>query len=75
MSVRRRDLEQATPSAWRGFAAGQWQQRIDVRDFIQRNYTPYAGQADFLAGPTQRTQRLWHKVQTLLQAEREKGVL
>ncbi len=75
MSVRRQEMEQVAPAAWRGFAAGRWQQRIDVRDFIQRNYTPYAGQADFVADPTRRTQRLWHKVETLLQTEREKGVL
>ena len=41
--------------AWRGFVAGPWQDGIDVRDFIQRNYTPYAGDAGFLAGPTART--------------------
>ena len=75
MSVPQENMAQPSTHPWRGFSAGSWQQRIDVRDFIQRNYTPYAGQADFLAGPTQRTQRLWHKVQTLLQAERENGVL
>ena len=40
---------------WQGFAGGRWQQRIDVRDFIQANYTPYTGDAAFLAGPTGRT--------------------
>ena len=41
-----------TEEAWRGFVAGPWQDGIDVRDFIQRNYTPYTGDAGFLAGPT-----------------------
>ena len=44
-----------TMDAWRGFVAGPWQDGVDVRDFIQRNYTPYAGDAAFLAGPTPRT--------------------
>lgn len=46
-------------AAWDGFVAGRWQDGIDVRDFIQRNYTPYEGEADFLAGPTRRTTDLW----------------
>ena len=41
-------------TAWEGFAAGRWQEAIDVRDFIQRNYSPYEGDASFLAGPTER---------------------
>jgi formate C-acetyltransferase len=48
--------------AHEGFTGGLWQQRIDVRDFIQRNYTPYEGDGAFLAGPTERTQALWEKV-------------
>ena len=40
----------AQPAAWTGFVAGPWQDQIDVRDFIQRNYTPYTGDASFLAG-------------------------
>ena len=46
-----------TTEAWRGFVAGPWQDGVDVRDFIQRNYTPYTGEASFLAGPTPRTTR------------------
>ena len=43
--------------AWNGFAAGEWQRSIDVRSFIQKNWTPYLGDDAFLAGPTQRTRR------------------
>jgi formate C-acetyltransferase len=52
-----------------------WQSRINVRDFIQRNYTPYEGDASFLAGPTERTKKVWEKLQPLLAEERKKGVL
>ena len=62
------------PSAWSGFAAGPWQDAIDVRDFIQRNYTPYAGDASFLEGPTARTTRVWETLSGMFPAEREKGV-
>ena len=41
-------------TAWRDFAPGSWQQRVNVREFIQRNYTPYEGDGAFLAGPTGR---------------------
>ena len=58
---------------WKGFCPGAWQQTVDVRDFIQKNYTPYEGDGGFLAGPTQRTGRLMEKVNALLKAEREKG--
>ncbi|KAF0813899.1 Formate acetyltransferase [Andreprevotia sp. IGB-42] len=56
--------------AWHNFGAGRWQQQINVRDFIQRNYTPYDGDAGFLADPTERTLLLWGKLCTLLQQER-----
>ena len=45
--------------AWNGFAAGEWQRSIDVRSFIQKNWTPYLGDDAFLAGPTQRTKAVW----------------
>ncbi|MFM8331337.1 MAG: formate C-acetyltransferase [Candidatus Methylumidiphilus sp.] len=61
--------------AWRGFAAGEWQRRVAVRDFIQQNYTPYTGDGGFLAPATARTQHLWAKLSVLLQEERAKGVL
>ncbi|MBW9210641.1 formate C-acetyltransferase [Mumia sp. zg.B21] len=59
---------------WEGFVDGPWQTRIDVRDFIQRNYTPYDGDSTFLAGPTERTSALWRRVSSLFPEEREKGV-
>lgn len=61
--------------AWRGFAPGHWTTRVNVRDFIQRNYTPYEGDASFLAGATDRTKKVWETLTPLLAQEREKGVL
>ncbi|MBD0322645.1 MAG: formate C-acetyltransferase [Aldersonia sp.] len=61
-------------AAWDGFVAGPWQDVIDVRDFIQRNYTPYEGDASFLVGPTERTTALWGKLAAMFPAEREKGI-
>ena len=58
---------------WRTFAPGPWQETIDVRDFIQRNYIPYLGDASFLAPPTPRTQALLAKLEALLARERELG--
>jgi formate C-acetyltransferase len=63
------------PSCWRSFSGNRWQKEIDVRDFVQRNYTPYEGDDSFLAGPTQRTQEVWNIILGLLKQEREKGVL
>ena len=47
---------------WRGFTGGRWQRHVDVSDFIQANYTPYPGDAAFLAGPTERTCALWARI-------------
>ena len=58
---------------WTGFKAGVWQNEINVRDFIQQNYTPYTGNADFLAGATARTNELMQKLQSLFRLEREFG--
>ncbi len=58
-----------------GFVGGLWQQSIDVRDFIQRNYSPYTGDSSFLTAVTEQTQQLWHAVTDLMAQEREKGVL
>ncbi len=55
--------------AWAGFKAGRWSETIDVRDFIQQNYTPYYGDESFLAGPTARTAELWRQVDALIQEE------
>jgi len=61
--------------AWRGFAAGRWQHAIDVRDFIERNVTPYVGDEAFLVGPSSRTLAVWQKLQPYFEEERKKGVL
>lgn len=63
-------------AAWKGFAPGLWTDEVNVRDFIQRNYTPYDGDESFLAGPTEATTTLWNKVQDLQKEERKRsGVL
>lgn len=59
--------------AWRGFKNGIYQTQIDVRNFIQTNYTPYEGDSAFLAGPTERTKALMKKVNALLKEEQDKG--
>ncbi len=59
--------------AWNGFNGGNWERFIDVRDFIQKNYTPYEGDDSFLAGPTQNTKDLWAQVMDLTKKEREAG--
>jgi formate C-acetyltransferase len=64
-----------TPPAWAGFTPGSWCDSIDVRDFIQRNYTPYEGDASFLTGPTERTTALWRRLGDLFTLERARGVL
>jgi formate C-acetyltransferase len=62
-------------TAWRSFTPGKWTDGVDVRDFLQKNYTPYEGTSDFLTGPTDRTKKLWEKLSLLLAEERKKGVL
>ena len=58
---------------WNGFVRGVWQDEIDVRDFIQKNYTEYKGDSSFLAGATERTNALMKKVRTLFAVERQFG--
>ena len=58
---------------WISFNKGNWTKEIDVRDFIQMNYTPYDGDDAFLAGPTKATQTLWDQVMELTKQEQEKG--
>ena len=60
-------------TAWNGFAAGNWQREIDVRNFIQKNYTLYEGGPEFLAGPTEKTRKVWAKCEELLAEEMKKG--
>ena len=59
--------------AWKGFEGRIWKLECNVRDFIQKNYTPYDGDESFLADPTDATNKLWGRLQELQKAEREKG--
>ncbi|WP_276890957.1 formate C-acetyltransferase [Dubosiella newyorkensis] len=58
---------------WRSFQGTKWQDEVDVRDFIQKNYTPYDGDETFLSDPTEATNALWSKLQELQKEERAKG--
>lgn len=58
---------------WEGFKKGDWKKEIDVRNFIQSNYTPYEGDSKFLAGPTESTKKLWNEVLELYKKEKENG--
>ena len=58
---------------WRGFAEGKWSSEVNLRDFIQNNYTPYNGTEDFLTNPTEATQKLWDMLKDLQKQERAKG--
>ena len=58
---------------WDGFKSGQWQKSVDVRNFIQLNYTPYEGDDSFLAGASENTTKLWEEVSELFKKERENG--
>ena len=58
---------------WAGFSGKNWKNSVDVRDFIQENYTPYDGDESFLEGPTEATDKLWGRLQELQKEERAKG--
>ena len=58
---------------WTGFKSGIWEKEINVRDFIQKNYTPYDGDESFLVGATEATKKLWDQVIDLTAQERAKG--
>jgi formate C-acetyltransferase len=60
-------------TAWKGFKGRLWKNEINIRDFIQNNYTPYDGDESFLEGPTKATNVLWGKVAALQKEERKKG--
>jgi formate C-acetyltransferase len=62
-------------AGWEGFQEGLWQREINVRDFIQRNYEEYEGDASFLAPATERTKKIWNRLNELFLEERKKGVL
>ena len=58
---------------WASFKGGVWEKEINVRDFIQKNYTPYEGNEEFLSGPTEATNDLWAQVMKLTEEEHKKG--
>ncbi len=58
---------------WNGFEGGRWESEIDIPEFIRLNYTPYDGDASFLAGPTEATDKLWGELQKLQKEEHAKG--
>src|ERR1700761_1342696 len=64
-----------TTQAWRGFKPGLWQRDVNVRWFLQQNYTPYEGDDSFLAPATERTKAIWKKLTDMFPEERKKGVL
>jgi formate C-acetyltransferase len=67
--------DQSQKRAWRDFSPGRWERAIDVRDFIQRNVTPYQGDESFLAGASVRTLAVWDKLRPYFEEERRRGVL
>ena len=67
-------MEKNWNSNWDGFKPGRWNRTsVNVRNFIQENYTPYEGDDSFLAGPTEATTKLWAQVMDLSKQEREAG--
>src|SRR3954469_12920606 len=67
--------EQSGNGAWRTFNPGLWQRDVNVRWFLQQNYTPYDGDGAFLAPATERTKGIWKKLEALFVEERKKSVL
>lgn len=73
--VTNNDSTDPQAEAWKGFVGGPWKEHVDVRDFIMRNYTPYEGDASFLAGPTEKTLRVWDTLEKkYLSVERKQRV-
>lgn len=62
-------------TAWKGFHTGEWRHLVNVRNFIQKNYTPYEGNEEFLAGTTVRTDKVWEKAHELIVEEIKKGII
>ena len=60
---------------WHDFEGGSWTTDVNVRSFIQHNYTPYSGDESFLVGSTKRTLKLWEKAKELMKLENEKGII
>ncbi len=62
-------------AAWKGFTTGEWRHLVNVRNFIQKNYTPYEGDDSFLEGTTEKTDKLWQECHDLIVEEIEKGII
>ena len=62
-------------TAWSGFKTGEWRHLVNVRNFIQKNYTPYEGDSSFLAGISPRTEKVWEKAHALIVEEVKKGII
>jgi formate C-acetyltransferase len=75
MATTAQQIAGAKVAQWQGFNTGLWQSEINVRDFIQQNYTPYEGNESFLASATERTKKIWSRLSELFLEERRKGVL
>ena len=75
MATTARQIAGDKVAQWDGFNIGLWQTGIDVRDFIQQNYTPYEGDELFLAPATERTKKIWEQLNKLFLEERKEGVL
>ena len=75
MSTSKDEALKGHAEAWRGFKPGLWQRDVNVRWFLQQNYTPYDGDEKFLAPATERTKRIWKKLEAMFVEERKKGVL
>ena len=61
--------------AWQGFRTGEWRHLVNVRNFIQKNYTPYTGDESFLEGTSPRTDKVWEKAHALIIEEIKKGII
>jgi formate C-acetyltransferase len=75
MATTARQIASEKVAQWEGFNPGLWQSGINVRDFIQQNYTPYEGDETFLAPATERTKKIWAQLNRLFVEERKKGIL
>ena len=62
-------------TAWKGFRTGEWRHLVNVRNFIQKNYTPYQGGDDFLAPISPKTAKVWEKAEALILEEIKKGII
>jgi formate C-acetyltransferase len=75
MATTARKIAREKVAQWEGFNVGLWQSQINVRDFIQQNYRPYEGDESFLSPATERTKKIWARLNELFLEERKKGVL